>query len=116
MEILYKWKYNNRFELKTIVAKGEIAHYEQFHLLPQSFHESSAAEGVCMWEMVNAPMYSEHCDEPVNSHSSPRVREVAGSIPDRVIPNSLKMVVMALPPWRSRVAGFSITTDWLVSG
>ena len=37
------------------MAKGEIAHHEQFHLWPQCFQKSSAAEAsesVCMWERV----------------------------------------------------------------
>ena len=44
----------NRVE--NIVAKREIAHYEQFIVLPQCFQKSSAAEvleSVSMWEMVN---------------------------------------------------------------
>ena len=39
-----------------MVAKEEIAHDEQFLLLPQCFKKSSAAEAsenVCMWERVN---------------------------------------------------------------
>ena len=42
--------------MKNIVAKGEIAHYEQFLLLPQCFQKTSAAEApetICMWERVN---------------------------------------------------------------
>ena len=38
-----------------IVAKGEIAHFEQFPLLSPCFQKSSAAdasERVCMWERV----------------------------------------------------------------
>ena len=41
----------NRVE--NTVANVEIAHYEQFLLLPQCFQTSSAAEvpeGVCLWE------------------------------------------------------------------
>ena len=37
------------------MAKGEIAHYEQFINLPQWFQKSSAAEAsksICMWERV----------------------------------------------------------------
>ena len=41
-------------ELKTLqVAKGEIAHYELFLLLPQCFvktYNAEASESVCMWE------------------------------------------------------------------
>ena len=36
---------------------------------------------------------------------SPRVRKFAGSIPDRVIPNTLKLVVMSILPWRSGLLG-----------
>ena len=39
-------------KVEHIVANGEIAHYEQFLLLPQFFQKSSAAEaweGVFMW-------------------------------------------------------------------
>ena len=42
--------------LNNIVGKGEIAHFEQFPLLPQCFPKSSPAEmseSVCMWERVN---------------------------------------------------------------
>ena len=38
------------------MPKGEIAHYEQFLLLPQCFQKSSAvemSESVYMWERVN---------------------------------------------------------------
>ena len=41
--------------LENIIAKGEIAHYEQFLLLPKCFQKSSAAEAsesVCMRESV----------------------------------------------------------------
>ena len=41
----------NKFE--NILANGEIAHYEQFLLLPQCLQKSSAAEAsesVCIWE------------------------------------------------------------------
>ena len=31
-------------EIENILAKGEIAHHEQFHLLSQCFQKSSAAE------------------------------------------------------------------------
>ena len=37
------------------MAKGEIAHHEQFHLRPQCFQKSFAAkasESVCIWERV----------------------------------------------------------------
>ena len=30
-------------KIENIVAKGEIAHHEQFHLWPQCFQNSSAA-------------------------------------------------------------------------
>ena len=39
--------------IENIVAKGEIAHYEQFLILPQLFQNTSdaeASESVCMWE------------------------------------------------------------------
>ena len=42
-------------ELKTLWQKGEIAHYEQFLLLPKCFQKSAAAEVstfVYMWESV----------------------------------------------------------------
>ena len=38
------------------MTNGEIAHYEQFLCLPQSFQKLSAAESsksLCMWERVN---------------------------------------------------------------
>ena len=36
------------------MAKGEIAHHEQFHLWPQCFQKSSAAIALkCVWEKVN---------------------------------------------------------------
>ena len=38
------------------MSKGEIACFEQFHLLSQYFQKLSAAEAsesVCMWERVN---------------------------------------------------------------
>ena len=38
---------------ENIVAKGEIAHHEQFHLLPQCFQKPSAveaSESFCMWD------------------------------------------------------------------
>ena len=41
--------------VKNIVANGEIAHYKQFHHLPQYFQKSSAAEAserVYRWERV----------------------------------------------------------------
>ena len=44
----------------NIVAKGEIAHYEQFLLLPQGCQNSSAAdasESVCMWERVKSLVF-----------------------------------------------------------
>ena len=42
-------------EIFNIVSKGEIAHREQFLLLPQCFKNLSATEGkgCCMWERVN---------------------------------------------------------------
>ena len=56
---LFHFKYN-KFSLivkkvENIVAKGEIAHHEQFHLWPQCFQKSSAAissKCVCRWERV----------------------------------------------------------------
>ena len=47
--------------------------------------------------------------------SRPRVQEVADLIPGRVIPKTLKIVVMAaiLVAWG---CGVSITYDWLLSG
>ena len=42
--------------VENIVAKGEIAHYNQIRILPQCFQKMSAAEaskGLCMWERVN---------------------------------------------------------------
>ena len=39
------------------MAKGEIAHYEQFHLLSQSFQKASAAnasKGVYKWQRVKS--------------------------------------------------------------
>ena len=48
---------------------------------------------------------------------SSRLREVAGSIPGRVIPNTLTVaVILRLPSLALWVAGLSLTTDWLVSG
>ena len=41
---------------KNILAKREIAHDEQYLLMPQRFQKLSAAkssENVCMWERVN---------------------------------------------------------------
>ena len=41
--------------VENIVAKGEIARFEQFLLLSRCFQKSSAAEtseSVCMWERV----------------------------------------------------------------
>ena len=35
----------------------------------------------------------------------PRVRDVAGTIIGRVLPNTLNMIVMAFPPWRSGLWG-----------
>ena len=40
------------------MAKGEVAHHEQFLLLPQCFQTSAAAEAsesFCMWERVKRP-------------------------------------------------------------
>ena len=40
-------------KVENIVAKGEIAHYEQFLILPQCFQMSSASEaseGVLSWK------------------------------------------------------------------
>ena len=36
-----KWINNHLIELKNIVGKGEIAHYEQFLLFPQCFQKQS---------------------------------------------------------------------------
>ena len=39
--------------VEIFLAKGEIAHYEQFLLLTQCFQKSSAAEAsgsICMWK------------------------------------------------------------------
>ena len=44
-----------------------------------------------------------------------QVPEVAGSILDRVIPNTFKMVVIAAV-LGAQCCGVSIPTDWLVSG
>ena len=46
-------KSSNRVE--NIVANGDIAHYEQFLLLPQRFQKSSAeeaSESIILWERV----------------------------------------------------------------
>ena len=43
-------------KVENIAPKGEIAHDEQFLLLPQCFKNVSAAEAsesVCMWERIN---------------------------------------------------------------
>ena len=48
-------------KIKNIVAKGEIAHFEQLLLLSQCFKKSSAArasESVYMWESVNQSVQS----------------------------------------------------------
>ena len=45
----------------------------------------------------------------------PRVREVAGSIPDRIIANTLQIVVMSAL-FGAQGCEASITTDLLVSG
>ena len=47
--------------------------------------------------------------------ASEMVREIAGSIPGRIIPNTLKMVLIAAL-LDAQGFGVSITTDWLVSG
>ena len=42
-------------QVENIVAKGKIAHNEQFILLSQYFQKSSAveaSESICMWERV----------------------------------------------------------------
>ena len=42
-------------KVENIVAKGEIAHHEQFQLWPQCFQKSStaiASKRVCRWERV----------------------------------------------------------------
>ena len=42
-------------KVENIVAKGEIAHHEHFHLWPQCFQKSFAAilsKCVCKWERV----------------------------------------------------------------
>ena len=49
MENLYNWMDNQWLKVENIVAKGEIAHHEQFLLLPQCFQKSSASEA---WESV----------------------------------------------------------------
>ena len=46
---------DKNYRVENIVAKGEIAHYEQVLLLAQCFQKSSAAETsksvcTCMWE------------------------------------------------------------------
>ena len=46
---------------KKIMAKGEIAHHEQFLISPQCFQKSSAleaSESVCMRKRVNTEMFS----------------------------------------------------------
>ena len=50
---IYRYPFN---KVKTIVEKGEIAHYLQFFLLSQYFPKctaSEASESVCKWERVN---------------------------------------------------------------
>ena len=44
VEIIYKWKLRLLNTVENNVAKGEIAFYEQFLLLPNCFLKSSAAE------------------------------------------------------------------------
>ena len=47
-------------KVENIVANGEIAHFEQFLILPQYFQKSSvaeASESVYRWEMVNFKTY-----------------------------------------------------------
>ena len=42
--------------VENTVGKGEIAHYEQFHLFPQFFQKAcfpGASKGVIVWEWVN---------------------------------------------------------------
>ena len=41
MENPYREKYKYCIELKNIVIKGEIGHYEQFLLLPHCFQKAS---------------------------------------------------------------------------
>ena len=43
------------------------------------------------------------------------VQDVAGSFPGRVIPNTIKMIVMGAV-FEAQCCWVSITTDWLVSG
>ena len=48
----------NRAE--NVVANGEIAHHEQFRLLPQCFQKLSAADVskcVCNWERVTGKVF-----------------------------------------------------------
>ena len=51
--------------MENNVAKGEIAHYKQFLLLPQCFQKLSAArasESACMWEMDKVKcLYCNQC-------------------------------------------------------
>ena len=52
--------------VENIVAKGGIAHYEQFLLLPQCFQKSSDAESlesVYMWEMVKTGPIGNYSDQ-----------------------------------------------------
>ena len=60
-------------------------------------------------------LFQSHRLDGVVVERPPRVREVAGLIPDRFIPTTLTMVVMAalLGSQGFRV---SMTTAWLVSG
>ena len=53
------------------------------------------------------------CDVVVKR--SPLVREVVGSIPGQVLPNTLKVVTMSAV-LGSQGYGVSITTEWLMSG
>ena len=47
-------------QVENIVGKGEIAHYEQFHLFPQCFQKAyfpGASKGVIVWEWVNSSVW-----------------------------------------------------------
>ena len=47
-------------QVENTVGKGEIAHYEQFHLFPQCFQKAcfpGASKGVIVWEYVNGKLF-----------------------------------------------------------
>ena len=62
--------------MKNTVGKGEVAHYEQFHLFPKCFQKAcftGASKGVIVWEWVKCEkgqldivcrlvMYAHHVD------------------------------------------------------